>query len=295
MEMKRVLATAVAALCLTASQSFAAVYYLATDSNSGRSAEADFSVSGNVQTVTQANLAKTAANEPVFLLDAVLFNSTGLQTSTSATGIGSPLLVTSANLTPVNTVLLSGATVTTSAVLNDTLTGAGNPGAGNVGGEWGYVGSASGTAAASAIIVGNTTVAGLVPAGGISSTGLGIFGSSTFFNGANQDGPGNGALAGPSYGIAPAAGIGSSPSISGTAVESMAVTFTLLITDPDNFSLDSIKNVAFMYGTGLDEPVLPAGPPFNPQVTTIPEPASLSVWGLLGLAGVALRRRRKAV
>jgi hypothetical protein len=119
---------------------------------------------------------------------------------------------------------------------------------------------------------------------GISSTGLGIFGTGDLFPGPNLQGP-----AGPDgvqFGIIPITdnlstgngGISGSWMIRNTAV------FTL-----GGFNLDpktAISNVLFQYGTALDEP----------QYTGhAPEPSSLvlAAFGCVGLVVLGWRRRKR--
>jgi PEP-CTERM motif-containing protein len=118
---------------------------------------------------------------------------------------------------------------------------------------------------------------------GISSTGLGIFGTGDLFPGPNLQGP-----AGPDgvqFGIIPlldnlTTGNGG---ISGSWMIRNAAVFTLggFTAEPNT----AISNVVFQYGTALDEPQ------YSGQV---PEPSSL-VLAALGCVGMAIlgRRRRR--
>jgi hypothetical protein len=167
------------------------------------------------------------------------------------------------SLTPISALLAPG-----SSILWDDPTS-------NVGGEWAY---ASG-------------IGGATPEGqnhGISSSGLGIFGSANF-SGANLEGPA--AVNGMSYGIVPQSGLASNanPKISRTPLISYSVIFTLSGL-PTNFILSqaTVGNVYFQYGTSLSEPHI-----------RVPEPATLllmvpAVVAVLA-GGVRSRRKRQAL
>jgi hypothetical protein len=126
---------------------------------------------------------------------------------------------------------------------------------------------------------------------GIASSGYANFGASAaFFAGSNLDGPVS--PSGINFALIsqnetafdPNGGLAKVPLIQG------AVTFTLNISG-GTISNGDISHVLFQYGTGLDEPRL-TGTPVLPQPQPTPEPGSLA---LLGIAGLALRfatRRR---
>jgi hypothetical protein len=142
---------------------------------------------------------------------------------------------------------------------------------GNLGGEWAFESGLSGAPHDASY--------------GISSSGLDLFGDANF-TGANLQGPD--AVNGMQYGIVPASGTtgGNPPMTNGSsAFISNAVLFSFDITGLD-LDLDDISNVSFQYGTSLSEP----------NLTIVPEPATLSLIGL-GLSGLALQRwcRRKHV
>lgn len=139
----------------------------------------------------------------------------------------------------------------------------GPDGGGVVGGEWAYVP--------------DTGVAGLSKYG-IGSAGFDIFGPGDMFPGPNLQGP-----VGPDglqYGITSAGdnpGTGNAPVTGGFALIKNSVVFVLSGL-PQNFDpSQSISNVQFQYGTGLDEP-------------RTPEPSALA----LLMAGVLYAARRRA-
>lgn len=157
-------------------------------------------------------------------------------------------------LTPVSATLSPGSTVTNAAA---------QPANGNVGGEWAYK---------SGLSVGGANR-------GISSTGFGIFGAPNF-NGPNLDGNSN--VQGDNFGLVSA---GDNPctgqgQIANTEYvqNSIAFSFSGL---PTGFSLNSISNVQFQYGTATTDTrttgSVPNAPAVIPEATTaaFAAPASL--------------------
>ncbi|MBN2477232.1 MAG: hypothetical protein JXB62_21670 [Pirellulales bacterium] len=138
---------------------------------------------------------------------------------------------------------------------------------GVVGGEWAYLSGLSG-----------------MPGGasqGISSTGLDTFGPHDRFPGDNLDGPQS--PNGLSYGIT-SAGDDFTTGNGGTDVVLVQNSVVLTLGGlPQGFDIDDVCNVHFLYGTDLSEALI------------IPEPASLLVWSLLAVIGLAIgwHRRRK--
>ncbi len=200
-------------------------------------ATATFATSGSNLIVTLENSSQDDVLVPADVLTALFFDS------------GTPLTLTrsSAFLRAGDLVLFSG---TTDA-------------GGGVGGEWAYKSGLSG--------------APLGASYGISSTGLDLFGPPDLFPGTNLFGPTS--PDGLQYGLVSA---GDNPSTGNTPVTGSqpliknGVVFTLSGL-PNGYSVNSINNVSFQYGTSLDEP-------------NIPEPGSLML--LCGGMALSLLRKR---
>jgi hypothetical protein len=117
--------------------------------------------------------------------------------------------------------------------------------------------------------------------------GLGTAGFGIFDGGTSSGGPGSPT----NYGIMNSLYVDGegNPSVNGTPYAKDSITFTLTV--PSGFDIQSITNVRFQYGTALDEGDFPGGP--GPGVLPVPEPATLSMFGIAALGfGAALRRRR---
>ena len=149
---------------------------------------------------------------------------------------------------------------------------------GVVGGEWAYLDGLVGA-----------------PGGadeGISSSGFGLFGPFELFPGTNLQGPDS--PNGLQYGITSAGdnlATGNAPVTGGEALIKNSVVFTLsgLPVGFNPAALGAVTNVSFQYGTGLTEPNVPG---VTTGSVTIPEPATLSLFGVV-LAVAAWRRRRR--
>jgi hypothetical protein len=112
---------------------------------------------------------------------------------------------------------------------------------------------------------------------GISSSGY-IGGGGTLFGGPNLDDPDS--PDGINFGIISAAGIyNPNGGLANDPVIQDTVTF--ILTGVNGLSEDDISNVSFQYGTGFDEPNI------------VPVPAAVWLFGsgLLGMVGIARRRR----
>jgi hypothetical protein len=219
------------------------------ESGQGLDATVTFDVSGTSLIVTLANTSTADVLRPTDVLTAVFFNVTG----------------SNPTLTPTSAVLASGSTV---------LFAPAQPAGGVVGGEWAYAADLSGPE--------GTTRGG-------SSVGLGLFGPGDRFPGSNLQGPDS--PDGLQYGLTSAGDdptTGNAPVTGGNHLIQSSVVLTLAGLPSGFDPSTSISNVWFQYGTGLDEPRIPADSP----VPEAPEPASFLLFGS-GLAGLGWMQRRR--
>ena len=216
--------------------------FVTATNGSNLSASANFNLTGNVLTVTLTNTSAVDVLNPAQVLTGVFFNSNG-------------------TLTPVSALLGPGSVVLFAPA----------PAGGNVGGEFAYASGLSG--------------APLGATQGISSAGLGLFGNPNF-NGPDLDPPD--AVNGGNYGITSA---GDDPTTGNTGVTGgppgnaepliqNQVIFTFTVSP--GFTLESIEDVSFQYGTTLNDP----------NITNVPEPASMLLLGT-GLLGIAAGLRKR--
>lgn len=220
----------------------AAVTYSFTSGGLGASAK--FEVSGANLIITLTNTGTADVLVPTDVLTAVFFNVSG----------------SSLSLTRVSADLASGSSIVGTVPSPST-----DPMPNGVGGEWAY-----------------KSIVGPHSTGyGVSSTGLGLFGPSDCFPGANLQGPSS--PDGVQYGIVSASDnpLTGNGGVLGNAFIKNAVVFTLSGL-PVGFDLSRIGNVWFQYGTALDEPEYQGD---------VPTPGALA---LLGMGGLIAARRRRA-
>ena len=218
-------------------------------SSGNLSASASFDIVGGQLQLTLVNTSAADVMNPAEVLTAIFFSLNG-----------------NPSLSSVSAVLGAGSSVVYDAQ--------GQPAGGVVGGEWAYGNGLSG--------------APLGANSGISSSGFGtgFFGAATF-PGADLESPAG--VDGVQYGILSAGdntatGNGGITGSGGLIKNSVVFTLGNL---PAGFSLASISNVTFQYGTSLGEPNVP-----------VPEPTTMIAGALLLLPFAAstmrFMRRRKA-
>jgi hypothetical protein len=231
-----------------------------------RAASARFDTSGSNLILTLSNTATADAMVQVDILTAVFFDfldsSTNLvlQSVTASGGLGIYQQNSTVNSTADG--ILDSLTVANLAAPGST-----NGGPGSFDGGWQYRENFSGL------------VGGIDQTRGLGTNGLGIFNGNQVKDVDNQDY----ALtsAGDDVGTSQAKQLFNIPLIK----NSVTFTFSGL---PAGFVLTetSVSNVRFQYGTSVSEPFLTASfPPVH-----APEPVSLVVWSVLGLAGCGWSR-----
>lgn len=235
----------------------AAVTFTGSDSF-GRAASATFDTSGTNFLVTLTNTSSADVLVPTDVLTGVFFNLSG-----------------DPSLRRTSAVLASGSTVFYDSD--------GQPAGGVVGGEWAYNADVS-----------SDSLRGVNQ--GISASGLGIFGRSNRFPGANLADNEN--VGGLDYGILsagdnPGTGNGGVTGSGGLIRNSVVFTLSGL---PTGFNpLTSVRNVFFQYGTNLSEPRIAgtATSTPNPNSQSVPEPSTMAGLLVTGLAAVRSRSKRK--
>jgi len=234
-----------ALLALTATAVEAAPTTFTTDFGDGRVASVSFEdLGGGILEVTLSNLGDDVM-VPTDVLTGVFFTLSGDPT-----------------LTPVSA-SLNGSTVYFAVLDGDDVA----PVGGDLGGEWAY----------------RDGISGLNPYGsdeGISSTGLGVFGTSGRFGSTNLQGPD--AVDGLQYGITSVNDdltTGNAAVTGQFALVKSSVVFTLSGL-PTDWVL-GVSDIAFQYGTSFDE-----------GGNNVPEPFGIVLAGVAGVAFLGLRRRR---
>jgi hypothetical protein len=245
-----------AATLLTVPMISEAVTYSGSDAT--HSASVSFQVSGGDLVVTLTNTSPNDVLVPTDVLTAVFFSAAGNPT----------FLQTSA-------VLNAGSTTT----LTPGGSGSGTDAGGVVGGEWAYLNSLS--------VNGNNE--------GISSAGLGLFGSAQLFPGSNLEGPAD--PDGLQYGLASAGdnvATGNGGIQNNTLIKN-SVVFHLGLNGNTLDPLTDITAVTFLYGTSLTEILIPGGC-VDCVPSRVPEPGLLVVLGgsTLALLGLTSRRRNRS-
>lgn len=240
----------VIAIALVANVAQAAITI--TGSDSTRSASATFDIVGGNLVVTLANTQSLPSSTKFVQTDvlaALFFDISGNPT----------LSKISANV-DTSKILLNGTDITATETTS-----------GDVGPEWAYKSGA---------------LPGVTQQYGISAVGFSIFGPpDTFEPGNLPHSQGNGPD-GIDYGLMP---LGTTnfthANFSTIPFIQNSVTITLN-TLPVDFSLESISNVRFQYGTDLEEPHFNGEP--------IPEAASMVIWAILaGVVGIAIHSKRR--
>ena len=214
-------------------------------SSGSKAASADFSAAAGKLTIVLSNDSTADAGVPTDILTGIFFDIAGSPLSLARISVTVPA---------GNGVFISN-------------TGAAGPvDPGNVvGGEWGYKGGLSGAPQSAKY--------------GVSSSGLGLFGSGELFPGSNLQGPSS--PDGLQYGIT-SAGDNIMTGNGGLSGQALIKHKIVIVLDGvgANFDLASIGNVSFQYGTDLSEPNIPG----------TPSPGAIA---LAGAACVVAGRRRR--
>ncbi|HPF40633.1 MAG TPA: PEP-CTERM sorting domain-containing protein [Phycisphaerae bacterium] len=226
-------------VCAAMSRSATAADITFSATQGGRSAAVRFETAGSDLIVMLSNTSPEDALVPIDILTGVFFDVTG-----------APL-----TLTPMTAIVPAGSFV---------HNGPTDPGA-SVGGEWAYKSNLVGAAENASY--------------GISSSGLGLFGPSDRFPGADLQSPAS--PDGLQYGITSMGdnlATGNSPLTSGmNALIKYEVVFTLSGLPMGFDPATQITNVQYQYGTDLQEP-------------HFPEPSSLAMLAIGAFAALSRRR-----
>jgi hypothetical protein len=204
----------------------------------------------------------------------VVLTNTGLVDARNPTDVLSALFFDMKNNGSVSSLSLSRQAAWIVSPNSITRGGTTDPG-GVVGGEWAYKGGISAHGARR----------------GISSSGLGLFGSGDRFPGHNLNGPNS--PDGIGYGVTTAMDNPGNDN-GGLQVPTIKHEVNFKLSGLDRFGTIGFTHVTFQYGTDLCEPFLTGCPEEPPP--TVPEPAtlySLSA-GLLALGLYAVRRQNRS-
>ena len=230
-----------------------------TEGGKFRSAEAQFSVSGDNLFITLINTAPGDVMEPDQLLSSIYFRSSDGTVNLTKAGGGVFL--------DGSKVYRNGADVTGTAYGNG----------GSVGGEFGFRNNLTG-----GFFGGNSYY-------GIGANGMdGFFGAGDLFAGPNLDGPGS--PNGMNYGIMSA---GDNPLTYNGGIANEPIIFNsvkIQLKGASNLDLASILDVQFQYGTSNSGPRLT-----TTTLTSVPEPGAVA-FGIVmggGLLGMVARGRRR--
>lgn len=251
----------IAAIFLTTTDKLNATIITAND-GLGRIAEANFSVTGTVLTVTLTNKATADVLIPTFILSGLLWNLVD--------GVG--LAPVSAAITPTSSFVYTAG--------NGLVAGTGT--AGDIAGEWAYRNSANfATFSSSAFSYGLGT-AGFSPSN--------LFGNGDLISANdrnNKQGP-NGidfAIVSSSDNLATGNG-----GVTGAVLIQGAAVFVFNLPVNYVWSDANIASVSFLYGTGTGT-ADPQNPLLPPNETGVPEPGTFGMMGLAGLLILAKKLR----
>ncbi len=229
----------------------------------GRIAEANFSVSGTVLTITLTNKATADVLLPTFILSGLLWNLTD----------GVALTAVSAVITPTSTFVYTAG--------NGLVAGTGA--AGDIAGEWAYRNSANFASFPSIAFSYGLGTAGFSPSN--------FFGNGNLISANdrnNKTGP-NGidfAIVSTTDNLATGNG-----GVTGAVLIQGGAKFVFNLPNNYVWSDANLASVSFLYGTGTGT-ADPQNPLLPPNETGVPEPGTLGMMGLAGLLALAKKLRR---